>query len=128
MQNIAAGHAKASRQCEKSVSHSTKPSAVKRSEERRINMARAGGKDRGITQRKDRDGWWVRIFHNGRERWHKCDTKSQAKALYGRLKADAREGRYFPKQERSISVKSWIGRCLEGSTNRDSVHEAQRSL
>ena len=50
-------------------------------------MARRGGKDRGITQRKGREGWWVRIFHNGRERWHKCDTKSQAKALYGRLKA-----------------------------------------
>ena len=91
-------------------------------------MARPGGKDRGITQRKGREGWWVRIFHNGRERWHKCDTKSQAKALYGRLKADAREGRYFPKQERSITVKAWIGRCLEGSTNRDTEHEAQRSL
>src|ERR1044071_4101671 len=60
-------------------------------------MARPGGKDRGITQRKGRDGWWVRLVHNGRERWHKCDTKSQAKALYGRLKAEQREGRYFEK-------------------------------
>ena len=50
-------------------------------------MARKGGQDRGITQRKDRKGWWVRLYENGRQQWFKCDTKSQAKALYGRLKA-----------------------------------------
>ena len=61
-------------------------------------MARKDGKDRGITQRKGRDGWWVRLYANGRERWHRCDTKSQAKALYGRLKADIREGKYFPEK------------------------------
>lgn len=60
-------------------------------------MARKGGTDRGICQRKDKPGWWVRIFPNGRERWCKCDTKSQAKALYGRLKAEEREGKYFEK-------------------------------
>lgn len=60
-------------------------------------MARKAGKDRGITQRKGREGWWVRLYANGRERWHRCDTKSQAKALYGRLKADIREGTYFLK-------------------------------
>ena len=32
-------------------------------------MARKGGQDRGITQRKDRKGWWVRLYINGRERW-----------------------------------------------------------
>jgi len=62
-------------------------------------MARKGGKDRGILQRKNRVGWWVRITPNGRERWYKCDTKSQAKALYGRLKAEAREGKYFEKSK-----------------------------
>jgi integrase len=60
-------------------------------------MARKGGRDRGITQRKGRDGWWVRLYANGREQWSKCDTKSQAKALYGRLKAEHREGKYFQK-------------------------------
>jgi len=60
-------------------------------------MARKGGADRGITQRKGRAGWWVRLYANGRERWFKCDTKSQAKALYGRLKAEQREGKYFEK-------------------------------
>jgi len=58
-------------------------------------MARKGGKDRGITQRPDRKGWWVRIYANGRQQWFRCDTKSQAKALYGRMKAEHREGKYF---------------------------------
>src|SRR5687767_6028748 len=84
-------------------------------------MARKGGKDRGILQRKGREGWWVRLVHNGRERWHRCDTKSQAKALYGRLKAEIREGKYFPEkfvQTRDITLRTWINRCIEGSTNR----------
>lgn len=60
-------------------------------------MARKGGIDRGITQRKDRKGWWVRLYADGRERWYRCDTKSQARALYGRLKGEQREGKYFEK-------------------------------
>ena len=44
-------------------------------------MARKGGQDRGITQRNDRKGWWVRLYANGRQQWYRCDTKSQAKAL-----------------------------------------------
>ena len=60
-------------------------------------MARKGGKDRGITQRKDRTGWWVKVHVNGRQRSFKCDTKSQATVLYGRLKAEQREGKYFEK-------------------------------
>ena len=62
-------------------------------------MARKGGVDRGITQRKDRQGWWVRLYSNGRQQWFRCDNKSQAKALYGRLKAEQREGRYFEKSQ-----------------------------
>jgi len=60
-------------------------------------MARKNGKDRGILRRKGREGWWVRMFLSGRERWFRCDSRSQAKALYGRLKAEAREGKYFEK-------------------------------
>jgi integrase len=84
-------------------------------------MARKGGKDRGILQRKGREGWWVRIYANGRERWYRCDTKSQAKTLYCRLKADLREEKFFPEKyerRKEISVRAWIDRCLEGSTNR----------
>ena len=84
-------------------------------------MARKNGKDRGILQRKGREGWWVRLIQNGRERWHKCDTKSQAKALYGRLKAEIREGKYFPdkfKKPKDTTLQAWIKRYLETSTNR----------
>src|SRR5262245_34241931 len=44
-------------------------------------MSRKGGLDRGICQRKGRKGWWVRLYVSGRQRWFRCDTKSQAKAL-----------------------------------------------
>lgn len=84
-------------------------------------MARKGGVDRGVTQRKGRKGWWVRLYVNGRERWFRCDTKSQAKALYGRLRADIREGRFFPDKyapKTEITLQAWIKRCHEGSTNR----------
>lgn len=53
--------------------------------------------DRGVCQRKDRPGWWLRVYLNGRQRWFRCDSKSQAVALRGRLKAEAREGKYFEK-------------------------------
>ncbi|BCA54652.1 integrase [Nitrospira sp. KM1] len=62
-------------------------------------MARKDGKDRGILQRKGREGWWVRFYVDGREKWQRCDTKSQAKALYGRRKAEQREGRYFERPQ-----------------------------
>src|SRR5262249_17182162 len=89
-------------------------------------MARKGGVDRGICQRKGREGWWVRLHSNGRERWFRCDTKSQAKALYGRLKADIREGKFFPEKfapSKDITLRAWINRYLEGSTNRGVENE-----
>ena len=84
-------------------------------------MARKLGKNPGVTQRKDRKGWWVRIHVNGHQRWFKCDTKSQAKAFYGRLKADAREEKFFPEkfiQAKIMTLRAWIDRYLAGSTNR----------
>jgi hypothetical protein len=57
----------------------------------------AKSKDRGVYQRKDRPGWWLRIYLNGRPRSFRCDSKRQAVALRGRLKAEAREGKYFEK-------------------------------
>ncbi len=89
-------------------------------------MARKDGRDRGVTQRKGREGWWVRLYANGRERWFRCDTKSQAKALYGRLKADIREGKFFPEKfapRKDITLRAWILRCLDGSTNRGVENE-----
>jgi integrase len=65
-------------------------------------MARKNGRDRGVTYK---DGaWWTRLYLHGRERWYRCDNKTQAKALYGRLKAEQREGKLFDKQK-SIAFK-----------------------
>ena len=62
-------------------------------------MARSGGKDRGIVEKPKRSGiWWVRLYANGREKWYRADNKTQAKALYGRLKAEIREEKYFPER------------------------------
>lgn len=84
-------------------------------------MARKHGKDRGILEYPKGSGkWWVRIFINGREKRYRADNKTQAKALYGRLKAEIREGRYFPEkynQPEAITLRAWIDRCLEGFTH-----------
>src|SRR5262249_51943866 len=61
-------------------------------------MARKGNKDRGVTFKDG--GWGGGMYATGREKWYRCDTKSQARVLYGRLKAEYREGKYFPKEKR----------------------------
>lgn len=90
-------------------------------------MARAGGKDRGIVEKPKGSGiWWVRLFDNGRERWCRADNKTQARAIYGRLKAEIREGTYFPEkyaQTKDVTLRTWIDRYLEGSTNRNIQNE-----
>lgn len=60
-------------------------------------MARKHSRDRGVTFK---DGaWWTRLYLHGRERWYRCDNKTQAKALYGRLKAEQREGKLFDRHQ-----------------------------
>jgi integrase len=90
-------------------------------------MARKDGKDRGVLEYPKGSGqWWVRLYANGRERRYRADNKTQAKALYGRLKADIREGRYFPEKfstTKEITLRAWINRYLEGSTNRSLSNE-----
>ena len=84
-------------------------------------MARKSGNDRGVFQRKDRAGWWVQVFVNGRARTFRCDTKSQAKALHGRLRAEIREKKFFPEQfesKKDLTVRAWIRRYLDGCSNR----------
>ena len=81
-------------------------------------MARKGNKDRGIVFKEG--AWWVRLYANGQEKWYRTDNKSQAKTLYGRLKAELREERYFPekyKSSRNITLRTWITRYLEGITS-----------
>lgn len=65
-------------------------------------------------------GWWVRLYVNGREKWFRSDTKSQAKTLYGRLRSEARENRYFPEKyavSKELTLRTWIARYLEGVTS-----------
>ena len=90
-------------------------------------MARMNGKDRGIVEKPTGSGkWWVRLSVNGRERWYRTDNKTQARALYGRLKAEIREETYFPekfKKSRDITLRMAMTRHLAGSTNRSLVTE-----
>ncbi len=82
-------------------------------------MARRHGKDRGLVIKNGL--WWVRLYVNGREKWYRADSKTQAKTLYGRLKADVREGRYFPEKydaSKALTLRAWITRYLEGVTSR----------
>lgn len=85
-------------------------------------MTKRSGRDKGVFQRKDRAGWWVQVFVNGRAKTFKCDTKSQAIALHGKLRAEIRERRFFPEQfapkKTDITLRAWIRRVLEGNTNR----------
>ena len=87
-------------------------------------MARKGNSDRGIVFKENK--WWVRLFVNGREKWYRAENKTQGKALYGRLKADIREGTYFPEKfapSKDITLRAWIVRYLEGSTNKGIQNE-----
>ena len=85
-------------------------------------MARKDGKDRGVVEKpKGSNKWWVRLAVNGRERMFRATNKTQAKALYGRLKADIREGTYFPekfKKSKAVTLRMAMTRHLAGSTNR----------
>ncbi len=61
-------------------------------------MARKGGRDRGVLEWPPKSGRWsTRIWVNGRERRIRCSTKSEAKALYGRLKSEQLSGKHFEK-------------------------------
>ena len=84
-------------------------------------MARSGGKDRGIVEKPEGSGvWWVRLYVNGREKWFRADNKSQARAVYARIKVEEREKRYFPEKfdrTKAVTLRAWLKRCLEGITS-----------
>ena len=71
--------------------------------------------------------FYVRITDQGQERFYRVGSLAQGKALYTRLRAEILEGRYQPERIRPITLKTWIERCLDGTTNRDKQHEEQRS-
>ena len=84
-------------------------------------MARSGGKDRGIVEKPEGSGvWWVRLYVDGREKWFRADNKSQARAVYARVKVEEREKRYFPEKfdrTKAVTLRAWLKRCLEGITS-----------
>ena len=83
-------------------------------------MARKAGKDRGVVYKEGK--WWCRLYENGREKWYRAENKSQAKTLYGRIKAEIREGKFFPEKysaPKTITLRTAINAHLEGSTNRN---------
>ncbi len=86
-------------------------------------MARKDGKDRGVVEKPKGSGkWWVRYFFNGREKWEKCDNKTQAKERYGKVRGEIREEKYFPekfKKPKDLTLRVAIAKHLEGSTNRN---------
>ena len=90
-------------------------------------MARKENKDKGILEWPPNSGkWWARIYVNGREKRYRCDSKSQARALHGRLRAEIREGTYFPEKyakPKFPTLKQWIKQHLEGSTNKNIQNE-----
>ena len=91
-------------------------------------MARKHGKDRGLVEKPKGSGkWFVRIYHEGREIRYRVEDKTQGKALYGKILAERREGRYFPETYRrttdTLTVRAWIRRTLDGSTNRNRAGE-----
>ena len=90
-------------------------------------MARKNGKDRGVVEKPKGSGkWWVRLFFKGRERWYRAENKTQAKALYGRLRSEIRESKYFPEKflkTKEITLRTLIANHLAGSTNRNYLGE-----
>jgi integrase len=94
-------------------------------------MARKDGKDRGIVEKPKGSGqWWVRIFDNGREKWYRVDNKTQAKALYGKLRGEIRDGTYFPekyKPKRHFTLREIIDARMEGYTGLNTRNERHHS-
>ncbi len=84
-----------------------------------------GKKLRGVVYR--RGSWWCRWFENGRERWEKCDSKTQAAIRYGWHRANVREQKFFPEKfaAKDITLSAWMKRCIEGSTNIGKGNEAR---
>lgn len=94
-------------------------------------MARKGGKDRGLVEKPKGSGkWYVRLCAVGQDKLFRCDSKSQAKALYGRLRADIREKKYFPEQfaaKHDVTLAAWIRCCLDGCSNRGLVNDRRHA-
>ncbi|HXN07351.1 MAG TPA: site-specific integrase [Nitrospiria bacterium] len=93
-------------------------------------MARANGKDRGVLEFPKGSGkWWVRLVANGRERRYRAENKTQAKILYGKLKAEIREEIYFPEkfQKKDTTLKDQIKAYMATYHGRDLRNQTRYS-
>lgn len=81
-------------------------------------MARAGRKDRGLFQRRLKNGdsvWAVRLAVDGRmQQFSPFKTKGDARAFYEKSKAEQHEGRFFPEKyaTHGPSVQSFLDRYM----------------
>ncbi|MEE9162504.1 MAG: hypothetical protein V3U35_05980, partial [Candidatus Neomarinimicrobiota bacterium] len=69
-------------------------------------MARKDRKDRGLFSKpipgtKGKLKWYVRLWHDGRERrFGSFDTKTKARTFYEKAKQEQGLGRFFPEKYR----------------------------
>ena len=89
-------------------------------------MARKGGKDRGIREIPPGSGvWWVDLRHEGKRIRRKVGPKTAAKAVYERLKTEAREGRLVPREKKRIfpTVREVVTERASRFSGRQGVNE-----
>ena len=89
-------------------------------------MARKDGKNRGIREIPPGSGiWWVDMRHEGKRIRKKVGSKAAAKAVYERLKTEAREGRLVPREKRRIfpTVGEVVTERVEGFSGRGIKNE-----
>ena len=72
----------------------------------------------------------ARLYANGQEKWYRCDTKSQAKALYGRLKGEQRKRptsrKNLPSPKTSRSARGFLVALKDQRTVGQSTNAAMR--
>jgi integrase len=74
-------------------------------------MARAGGKDRGLFQRKDDKAWWIRwACHLGHDHQERIGTKSFARHMYQTRRTQVKEKRFCLAVERDKRRRETLAR------------------
>ena len=74
-----------------------------KAEPRKKKSRKPGKHVKGVIFKKG--SWRVRCYLNRQEYAVKCDSQAQAAAVLGRLKADYREGRLFPKAKAAAPIR-----------------------
>jgi len=74
-------------------------------------MARAGGKDRGLFQRKGDKAWWIRwACHLGHDHQERIGTKSFARHMYQTRRTQVKEKRFCLQVERDKRRRETLAR------------------